>query len=121
MVCLAHAGGSFSSARVFGTAELCIACQAAPAALESGLKPRPDLVPVPDFSFTSFVSGFGCKFCGWYVEAWLACRAPVQLPSFSSPPQQAWLDASAAKVSERMCRVSRLQRCHPSSPGGSSG
>lgn len=83
---LAHAGGSFSSAGVFGTAELCTARQAAPAALESGLKPRPDLVPVPDFSFTSFVSGFGCKFCGRYVEAWLVRRAPVQLPSFDPPP-----------------------------------
>lgn len=32
---------------------------------------NPSLVPVTDFSFTSFVSGFKCKFSGWYVEAWL--------------------------------------------------
>lgn len=36
---LAHTGVSFSSARVVGIAELCIACKAVPAALESGLKP----------------------------------------------------------------------------------
>lgn len=35
---------------------------------------NPNLVTVPDFSFTSFVSSFGCKFSGWYVEAWLVLQ-----------------------------------------------
>lgn len=93
--------------RVFGTAELWITRQAAPAALESKFKPQPDLVLIPDFSFTSLVSGFGCKFCGRSMKAWLACRAPVQLPSFDPPPRRAWLDARIAKVSEGTGGVSR--------------
>lgn len=35
---------------------------------------NPNLVTIPDFSFTSFVSSFGCKFSGWYVEAWLVLQ-----------------------------------------------
>lgn len=98
----------FQLSKGVGTAELCAARQAAPAALEPGLKPRPDLVPIPDFSFTSFVTGFRCKSCGWYVEAWLARKAPAQLPLFNPPPWWAWLDVGAAKVLEGMCRVSRV-------------
>lgn len=35
---------------------------------------NPSLVTVPDFSFTSFVSGFRCKFSGWCVEPWLVLQ-----------------------------------------------
>lgn len=35
---------------------------------------NPSLVPVPDISFTSFVSGFRSKFSGRYVEAWLVLQ-----------------------------------------------